>query len=261
MSFSAPTGCKRQVEDTSSMSSEERRSFSVAWKGPYTTLKATEAALEQGDVIETGRVANSWNLERRPAGLGILTITCGSAPTTSGSGSIATVNPLKDIWTCRGVRIDKPIESYCGMTNDNPRRKHIDLWRRESDPSLADSMKYHSESGDIVELTAADQAVVRKIMNGTESVMRFYPQVSRVRTYPSKYTPPGLENLGRIDTPSGYANLPSGYVWLKVQDDVADQASGEHTRTESWIGAESWDTDLYGPNRWPMPYVNAGGVQ
>jgi len=95
--------------------------------------------------------------------------------------------------------------------------------------------------------------------------------VTRTRTY-ADCPPACLENVGFIDTPpapSGTAKKPSGlatavnaHQWLKVQDDAQEQTDGNWTRTESWMGiAKSdsnnnspWDENLYGANRWPMPY-------
>ena len=122
----------------------------------------------------------------------------------------------------------------------------------------------------------ATVALINKIRNGVEAVIRFYPVVTRTRTY-ADCPPACLENVGFIDTPpvpTGTAKNPSGlttavaaHQWLKVQDDAQEQPDGNWTRTESWMGiAKSdnpddspWDADLYGANRWPMPYEDLGG--
>ena len=45
-----------------------------------------------------------------------------------------------------------------------------------------------------------------------------------------------------------------------MQDDVSENPDGKFTRTESWMGIKktngttAFDPNLYGENRWPMPY-------
>ena len=92
--------------------------------------------------------------------------------------------------------------------------------------------------------------------------MRFYPLITRKRTY-SREPPAVLENLSKIDTPpvpattgwNGTTRVPTGlstivgqYEWLKCQDDADENDDGSWTRTEAWMGAKSWDEDLYGKN-------------
>jgi hypothetical protein len=82
--------------------------------------------------------------------------------------------------------------------------------------------------------------------------MRFYPTVQKVSVY-TKGTISGVGiGLARISTPgSPWDSVAQS--WLKVGDDVTvDGKTGTQTRTESWIGAKSWDADLYGPNAWDL---------
>ena len=105
--------------------------------------------------------------------------------------------------------------------------------------------------------------------------MRFYPVLVRVRTYAAP-PPDCLDNIGRVcvppvgsslgtaKKPGSLANRLNDFQWLKMQDDCDEAADGNWTRTESWWGIPSsdggWDADLYGPNRWPMPYnATTGG--
>jgi len=85
--------------------------------------------------------------------------------------------------------------------------------------------------------------------------------------------------LGFIDTPTIGANAKnpgnlasklSEYQWLKIQDDADQTSANEWQRVESWMGIKKasqndspWDADLYGANRWPMPYhhnASSGGA-
>ncbi len=82
--------------------------------------------------------------------------------------------------------------------------------------------------------------------------MRFYPTVQKVSTYTSGTITGVGAGLAHISTPGSPWDTVAA-SWLKVGDDVTvDGKTGTQTRTESWIGAASWDANLYGeaPNRW-----------
>ena len=96
-----------------------------------------------------------------------------------------------------------------------------------------------------------------------------------------------LENLGFVDTPptpgtyisnpnipqssrkkvkkpSNITTIIQDHEWLKCQDDTTEQGDGSFIRTESWMGVKktdvpqgttAFDPDLYGPNRWKIPYT------
>ena len=248
-----------------------KKSFS--WKGPYTDLETAGKGIAKGDVVASGWVASSWSVRRTPGDYGVLTIECTPPDPTSGSGSSTVVEPLKDIWSIKSVRNDVSIMAYCGSGENEPNRALIEAWMKEPDGELAKKHQFKKPDGEIVQLTddAATMDLVQKIEKGIEAVIRFYPVVTRTRTY-ADCPPACLENIGFIDTPpvpAGTAKKPTGigaavnaHQWLKVQDDSQEQPDGKWTRTESWMGiAKSdstdnspWDADLYGANRWPMPY-------
>ena len=167
--------------------------------------------------------------------------------------------------------------AYCGSGENEPNRALIEAWMKEPDGELAKKHQFQKPDGEIVQLTddAATMDLVQKIEKGIEAVIRFYPVVTRTRTY-ADCPPACLEKVGFVDTPpapSGTAKKPTGigvavsaHQWLKVRDDAQEQSDGKWTRTESWMGiAKSdanngapWDADLYGTEestqRWSMPY-------
>lgn len=229
------------------------KGFVYIFKGEYNTLETQAGSYVRGATCGDGVVAN-WTLERLPGDLGILRVTC-RPENESGSGSGASSVPLSVTWSYRSVRCDLPIESYCGNTNASPMRSHIDAWRKETDETIKNAGKYRMQDGSLQDLTGADLALAGKIQQGIESVMRFYPMVVKVSKYGIAADPPvDFSKVGYIDTPSktfGYSG-----VWLKCQDDISQNSDGTWTRTEGWMGAEKLDADLYGPNRWPMPYIH-----
>lgn len=274
MSWTLPTGVYKQPDETEGRTQQDDKSHSFVYKGPYSTLASSADGFETGDEIETGWGYSSHELRRAPGDLGVLTINCVPKPGTDGEGEI---QPLKDKWSIRSVRNDVSILAYCGESEGaNPNRAMIEAWMKEPDGQLAKQWKFQKSDGTIEELTGPSLAVAKKIAKGIEAVIRFYPVVTRTRTY-AECPPACLENVGFIDTPpapSGTAKKPSGladaigrHQWLKVKDDADELDNGNWTRTEAWWGigksddpnASPWDADLYGENRWPMPYEDLGG--
>lgn len=278
--FTPPLTATPQPDETAGRDDVGNLKKSFSWKGPYTDLETAGKGIAKGDVVASGWVASSWSVRRTPGNYGVLTVECTPPSPTSGSGTEqdpTVVEPLKDIWSIQSVRNDVSIMAYCGPSEGaNPNRAMIEAWMKEPDGSLAQMWKFRKSDDTIETLTGASLALAQKIAKGIEAVIRFYPVVTRTRTYAE--CPPGcLENVGFINTPpvpSGTAKHPSGlasavsaHQWLKVRDDAQQQTDGNWTRTESWMGIANgddpdgspWDADLYGANRWPMPYEDLGG--
>ena len=277
--FTPPTTAVAQPDETAGRDDAGNLKKSFSWKGPYTDLETAGQGIAKGDVVATGWVASSWSVRRTPGDYGVLTVECTPPDPTSGSGTEedpTVVEPLKDIWSIKSVRNDVSIMAYCGLSPmGNPQRALIEAWMKEPDGDLAENLQFRKSDGTVFDISNSEYpatvALIGKIRKGIEAVIRFYPVVTRTRTY-ADCPPACLENIGFIDTPpapAGTAKKPTGigaavaaHQWLKVQDDAQEQTDGQWTRTESWMGiAKSdnpddspWDPDLYGANRWPMPY-------
>lgn len=249
-----------------------------AFKDILTDLQTKVASLVEGDQIQVGWKAKTWSLRSIPGGWGELTINCVPPDPTTTSEGVTTTHPLEDIWSIKSCRNDVSLFAYCGPSpGANPLRYQIENWLKETETNLASGYQYRDGDGSVVSLSSATQTLAAKFAKGVQSVMRFYPVVMRRRTY-SDVPPSCLENLGYIDDPpysaSGSASTkvkkPNGlstaiasHQWLKVQDDADQQQDGKWSRTEAWMGIPRpsnqnadlpWDADLYGENRWPMPY-------
>lgn len=274
--FTPPTTAVAQPDETAGRDDAGNLKKSFSWKGPYTDLETAGKGIAKGDVVATGWVASSWSVRRTPGDYGVLTVECTPPDPTSGSGTEedpTVVEPLKDIWSIKSVRNDVSIMAYCGPSpGANPQRALIEAWMKEPDGDLAENLQFRKSDGTVFDISNSEYpatvALIGKIRKGIEAVIRFYPVVTRTRTY-ADCPPACLENIGFIDTPpapAGTAKKPSGlatavnaHQWLKVQDDAQEQTDGKWTRTESWMGipavdGSGWDADLYGANRWPMPY-------
>ena len=274
--FTPPLTATPQPDEMAGCDDTGNLKKSFSWKGPYTDLETAGKGIAKGDVVATGWVASSWSVRRTPGDYGVLTVECTPPDPTSGSGTEedpTVVEPLKDIWSIKSVRNDVSIMAYCGPSpGANPQRALIEAWMKEPDGDLAENLQFRKSDGTVFDISNSEYpatvALIGKIRKGIEAVIRFYPVVTRTRTY-ADCPPACLENIGFIDTPpapAGTAKKPSGlatavnaHQWLKVQDDAQEQTDGKWTRTESWMGipavdGSGWDADLYGANRWPMPY-------
>lgn len=269
MAVSIPDSAVRQPDESESTNTSGN-SRTIAYKGPYAALKSAKDAIKTGDKHDGG-VVKVATLRRMPGDLGILELTLALDLDEKDEQGNTVQKALRAVWTCKSVRNDKSLLAYCGKDETyNPNRAWIESWMAERDEALAKQGDYRKDNGSIASLAnathhSATWALMQKYLDGIDSVVRFYPVLTCTATYadiPDKF----LENLSYIDTPSSRAadetkapsnlsNVIAAYKWLKVQDDVIETGDGQWQRVESWMGTENnWDEDLYGPNRWPMPY-------
>ena len=262
MAVSIPSSALRQVRIRLSADPEANKGYQILYKDPsFDALKTATASFVKGDVVETGWILDSWVLEGVPGGGGLLTLQC-----IPGSGSDTTSSTAqRAIWTCKSVRNDMSILAYCG---DAARRVALELWMKETDADLADANQFHATETTVDTLNSQEIAIANKIRKGIDTVVRFYPVLTCKSTW-SRIPSTFLTNLGFVDNPgaptadetivpANLSSIISAHSWLKVQDDVDETGNGRFQRVESWMGIEgTWDADLYGPNRWPMPLQSA----
>lgn len=258
MAIVIPASALKQVREVFSQDSESNRGHQILYKGTsYAALKTAASAFVRGDSVETGWVLDSWSLEGVPGGGGLLTLQCMPAESTSGGVTAA----LRAVWTCKSVRNDMSILSYCGGAAS---RVALELWMKETDADLADANSFHNTDTTTDTLKSQEIAIADKIRKGIDTVIRFYPVLTCKSTWssiPSSFltnlgfvNTPGAPAAGEVVAPGNLSTIISHHSWLKVQDDVDESGNGRYVRTESWMGIDgTWDADLYGPNRWPMP--------
>lgn len=270
MAVNIPETAIRQPLDQLNKDASGLTGLAISWKGPYDDLETASKAISQGDTFE-GMTVSTLTLTTIPGGWGQLTISF-SESSASSSGELA---PISDKWSIKSCRNDVSILGYCGKDDDSPNRVWIECWQRETNAKVAKSGNFTLPDGTSSDLAleshaAATSELMAKIERGYESVMRFYPIVQRKRVYSD--VPGDLQDtLGFIDTPTspgvgskapvGLSTFVAKYQWLKCQDDCDPTDGTRWIRTESWMGIKKaneddspWDANLYGPNRWPMPY-------
>lgn len=293
LNITIPSGCYRQPNESTGFDENGNETFNLVFKGPYDTLK-TEllSALHVGKKVDSESEVRSADLSRINAGLGLLTVHCGKAggTSTSGDGTVSSsAKLLKDIWSVRAIRNDVSIIAYCGVGDYTASRAKVEAWMKEPDGKLAEALSFKQSDGKTVKINPASATgqVIGKLQKGIESVVRFYPVVTRKRTYDDA-PDAAFQNLACIDTPSLPARLseenegtakrpkikyPTGisaviaaHEWLKVDDSADENADSTWTRTESWWGIlksdmntnTGWDPDLYSAasgSRWRMPHT------
>lgn len=278
-----PSGCYRQPTEGRGEGENGARTETIVYKGLYATLKTYTDSLHGGDTIETDYIVTTWQLQRGNGGTGVLTVNClpkdarTAGDDTPGQETSPEQKPIKDVWSVHNVRNDKNVLAYCGDSpGANALRTQVERWMKETDGDLAEAYSYREPDGSVTVLTENSQQIAALIAAGVESVIRFYPVVTRRRTYSE---PPDdcLDNIGFKDTPpvggsslspnvkkpSKLADRIDEYDWLKMQDDVEEQSDNTFVRTESWWGVKAsdggWKDELYGANRWSMPADFTGG--
>ena len=240
------------------------------WEQPELVETASDGSKHitrnfKGDRADLLTFANSLTIGDSPyGGLPLLTVTLtrtvGSPNLASlrldygedeSTDTTATATARSTVWSMKHTQRIVSLMRHTGASASMPHRGNLEAWRKESDPTLYDSFQYHNQTGSVLTLSAAEQLVAEKLKKGVEGAMRFYPTIQKVTTY-GKGKISGLgADLAHVSTPgSPYDSVASS--WLKVGDDVTRSSGGVQTRTESWIGAASWDANLYGesPDRW-----------
>lgn len=284
MSWTTPSSAIPQVDDRRGVTSQGEETNSFFWKAPYADLETAIGSLRKGDLITTGWRASSWTLMRRPGNWGLLEIVCSPDDMTGGQSTDPSQVPLKETWSLKSVRNDISILGYCDPACPEL-REAIEMWQKETESDLVKEYKFRDKNGEEVELSSmGDQLIniAKKINKGVESVMRFYPLLTK-RTLFSQPPATVLQNLAHIDVPSAgtgdkvhkpgnLANVISLHQWLKCQDDCDQQSDGNWVRTEAWMGIpfaavhgnQPWDPNFYGEvgdddtGRWVIPYARTG---
>lgn len=218
------------------------------FKGNFADLLTFANGLTIGGSPYGGLPLRAVNITRTVASLATLRLEYGKE-TSYDAQKTATETSVN--WSVKHTQRIVSLMRRTGDSASMPHRGNLEAWRKEPDPALYDAFQYRNQVGSVLTLSNPEIAVARKLAAGVEGAMRFYPTVQKVTVYTGgKITGVGA-GLARISSPgSPWDSVAQS--WLKVGDDVTvDGKTGTQTRTESWIGAKSWDADLYGPNAWP----------
>lgn len=244
--------CDNQLQAEGGKTVADTITRQVVIKGKRTTMEAfQDGAYAKGSTYEIEWVVLSTDMRILPGSMAKLTINLVRKGTTTESYPDA----LDTTWEINWVSVEKPLTSNpklvsqgSGTTQtcidlvsawrDSPQQRKrnyqvpLNTLTREADP-MADA--------DWEDLPAGSEAlkVCQKLAAGIEGYLAFSPVISKKSTYSSM---PNTGNCAKIELPT--VNV-SGYVYLKNSDQAVQQQDKTWLRTETWQGADSWDTDLY----------------
>jgi len=153
-------------------------------------------------------------------------------------------------WTMNMSQVEYPIEKFLSESDASEFQK----WKNTDDEHKAKFQYFAAMSqgagpqyGD---LTGRALSAAQKTLNGLEAVLRFYPQATRTSNYKVKHTfSSRAGKLNHIDSTPG-SQFDVSCSWLKTGFDWAQNNDTTWTLTETWMGAEKWDNELYGDNPW-----------
>ena len=256
-----PAGGIEQVETTGSYDSGDEQ-ITHSWKFPGTTgasatsgwaqAVAAAAGYEAGDEI-TGfpGLVSTINVSRLPGGVGVLSLSFEKPKTSTGTPSAA--KALKTTWAMDFAQAQVSAMRYAGISASSSCGLRVDIerWRAEREGDLYRNYQWRDETGAINTLGTSEQKLAKKLLQGKESVLRFYPVEKKVTVYSSARVDGVGASLAYIGTPGGPWDSAAS-AWLKVGDSITQNSDGTYTRTEQWQGADSWDVNFYGSggDRW-----------
>lgn len=227
--------------------SDGSKRITRTFKGDRTELLTFASGLTIGASPYGGLPLRSITLTRTVASLATLKLEYGkeeSSDTASAASAKSTV------WQMKHTQRIVSLMRRTGASDSMPSRGNLEAWRKEPDPALYDTYQYRNQVGAVMTLSAAEQAVAKKLEKGVEGAMRFYPTIQKTTTYGKGKIADVGSGLAYISTPGSPWDTVA-QSWLKVGDDVTRNADGTQTRVESWMGAKEWDENLYGTaNRW-----------
>lgn len=243
----------------------------IVRQGRYDLLDAQTAGLKAKSVCNLGTDKNpdvryvvSWTLERIEGDYGRLTITVGDpADNSEPDPEKDDPNVVETKWSLKHVQQQLPLSRFwtdgTWSEGSSPDGRALALWRQEPRKELYDNYQFLAPDGNVYTLDGSSQAVAAKYKKGIESVMRFYPVVTRTITYKKGMNEDRINalNIGAKLSHSGAPPKDFGLnpgTWLCIQDDAEEDADGKLVRITGWMGCKSLDADLYGDtNRWePM---------
>ena len=236
------------------------RSVTRTFRGLHADLVSFANSYAIGSTTHDGLPLSSVRLTREPgesaAQAGTLTLTFSKAE--QGQGGSASATELSTTWQMRHTQKMVSIYRYCGDSlGASANRGRIEQWRKGTDAFLFQNFQWRDKVGAVQTLTGRDQLLAAKFRAGFETVMRFYPTIMKTTQYShGKISNIGaglatIVTAGSIGAPTGWTDAAA--AWMKIGDDLSfDASSGKQTRTETWLGEESFDKNFYGTgsDRW-----------
>lgn len=247
--------CDNQIQPEGVKTCADTVTRSVVIKGKKTTLATLQdATYAKGNTYDTNWIILSTELRELPGYMAKLTL----ALVQKGTTTEGYPDALETTWEITWQSVEKPLTANPILLNQESGtvQEVVDAVAAWRDSPQQRKRKYQiplatltreadaNVDADWVELAedSEERMVCEKLAAGIEGYLEFSPVVTKKTKYST--SPAGLSGgCGIIETP---AVVPTGtYVYLKNGDTVLEQDDKTWTRTETWQGANSWDTDLY----------------
>jgi hypothetical protein len=249
--------CDNQVQPEGSVTVGDSLTRTVVIKGKKSTLQTLQNTTYLPNATYEGNwTVSSTTLTELPGYMAKLTLSL-TIRGTSSSEFPNIPNPVSTIpvWEINWQSVEKPLTSNPKLVSQGSGTTQIaiDLVSAWKDSPQQRKRNYQVPLSTLTrEAVAADDAdwevipvnsearkVCEKLAAGIEGYLLFSPVITKTEVYG---LPPPSGACGTINTPVFHIE---GYVYLKNGDRAVQNQDKTWTRTESWQGADSWDTDLY----------------
>jgi hypothetical protein len=242
----APTSPKREK-------SVQGLRITRVFNGPFASLVAAEPSI--GQVMEGYEgipilTVSTEPLEAGPTGPGRMTIVAGNDDL--GGGGTGGIDPIVDLaptYEIEWTQLEQPLLQHpmyaagASVELTPADLANLEQWKQESDPALKAVYKFKATNGSEVTLSPNAQHYAGKVRRGIES---YFVPAPVCRKTTRHFTKPQTSAMGRRQNPPGDVGAPPGYVWLVSADRAIRQGrGGTWERITEWLGAQSWDTDIY----------------
>jgi hypothetical protein len=166
-----------------------------------------------------------------------------------GRATITLTTPItKQVWGLQMREIQKPIKTWkADDQSDPPDLNKIAEWEKQKDLRNLTAYGDYKYDGKTV-MTGNTLILAKMIRKGIQYYSLYTPIITLTERFPQSDIPnhlPTLSDIGTITTPAGHPFGTLSHKFLKTSDTLQGSLDGTYTRTQSWTGAERWDTNLY----------------
>lgn len=223
-------------------------------RGDYAELEAYANTVNVGlpppaktgntDYPGVNGTVTALHLQREPGPLASLAI------------SVATKDPT-ETWLLEWIELQKDIRTWPGTKDDPVSLALLTAWEnlKDTNPTAYAAYQTSAEASSSNTLTGSTLTLAKMIREKfITSILSFTPSITRVSTLTSLES--FASNVGKIETPTASTDTTVGALditnltntataWLKTADRIQSSLDGTFTRTETWIGADEWNENLY----------------
>jgi hypothetical protein len=166
-----------------------------------------------------------------------------------GCATITVTNAISSqVWGLQMREIQKPIKTWkADEKSDPPNLTQIQNWEKQKDLGNLNAYGDYKYDGK-TKMTGNTLLLAQMIRKGIQYYSLYTPIITCTERFPQSELSshlPTLKDIGKIGTPSGHPFKDLTHQFLKTSDTLQGALDGTYTRTQSWAGAEAWDTNLY----------------